>query len=429
MEVWLIATIASTSFVFVCVLITVIVCCCRRSQKIAIDPERYPLLAPRKVKDDSKANLIQRNNQAEIAVQLCLRSIDKWEYSGSFGLIGTRLDKHYFQVTHEKQNLPCMAQLIEKGEDCTLLLEDDGIRKAVSAVLTSIRHPHIIPCLHVSFSKSRGGSPSLLIITPIATNGSLRDMGCSVGFNLLSEKKLKKRPTMSEELISEFLFQILEAVLFLRKHHYQCGHITSSNILIQGSETAFLTDYWNSLLGVSPRPQILRDAIDQRAEAGLSSENEEEDAESAKKVKDEDDSDDEEKTKSTSSSSGSGDNAEQSCIENMQQPRKFLPLSQIDPDVLSFAVVAYEMASGFELTHPLQLPTSIPTHPLLHSFCTHIFSTPHLSLISLLLHPFFKQHISVTRRKNAATTQVSDSFLSAMNQLRLEFARVRNTSI
>ena len=150
---------------------------------------------------------------------------------------------------------------------------------------------------------------------------------------------------MSEKKIANYLFQVLEALIFLRKHSFQCGHITSQNILINSGTVLFvtnsflsiiflthilsyfsplqsfslllssLTDYWNSLMGFIPRPALLHNAYDARRGVSIPTDAGEEDARSS--------SPDEEKKLEIASSN----------------------LGQIDPDLLSLAYVAFELAT------------------------------------------------------------------------------------
>ena len=106
------------------IIIFVIILCCVCSSSRRIDlPETTPLLS------DDDPELIQRQEQvslitffcclpcsiqAEIAVQMCLRSVDQYEYQQQLPRIGSRLEKIYYDVYHQRRQERCLGQMIEK---------------------------------------------------------------------------------------------------------------------------------------------------------------------------------------------------------------------------------------------------------------------------------------------------------------------------
>jgi hypothetical protein len=73
-----------------------------------------------------------------LAVQLLLRSNQQWIYIDPLLNIGCRNDKHYFLVEYQPNQTKFIAQLIQKGPSCTLVIEDEGVRRAVQEVLLNI---------------------------------------------------------------------------------------------------------------------------------------------------------------------------------------------------------------------------------------------------------------------------------------------------
>ena len=96
----------------------IIVCVCRSVKRNQQNSETLPLLRKAErgeTSTDLNSQFGERGKQAEIAAQMCLRSVDKYTYKEALPHIGSRLEKTYFHILHEGQQEMCMGQMIEKA--------------------------------------------------------------------------------------------------------------------------------------------------------------------------------------------------------------------------------------------------------------------------------------------------------------------------
>ena len=112
----------------VIIIFVIILCCvcsssrraspCRRSWITAMGPYTILLLpGPRSARSRrfwSFFCCLPCSIQAEIAVQMCLRSVDQYEYQQQLPRIGSRLEKIYYDVYHQRRQERCLGQMIEK---------------------------------------------------------------------------------------------------------------------------------------------------------------------------------------------------------------------------------------------------------------------------------------------------------------------------
>lgn len=63
---------------------------------------------------------------------------------------------------------------------------------------------------------------------------------------------------MKEKQIAEILFQVLQGVVFIRRHGMQYSHLTTTNVMINNTDKRpMISDVWNGLMGCPPRDPML----------------------------------------------------------------------------------------------------------------------------------------------------------------------------
>ena len=66
-----------------------------------------------------------------------------------------------------------------KGEECTLPLQSLGTRQTIKEAAVGLRHPFILPVLHLDFLP--GSNDVMLVFRPFIPKGSIKDLIYQVG--------------------------------------------------------------------------------------------------------------------------------------------------------------------------------------------------------------------------------------------------------
>ncbi|XP_016839498.1 PX domain-containing protein kinase-like protein isoform X1 [Nasonia vitripennis] len=194
----------------------------------------------------------------EIALQqvsLALRSDANFEVGKAIPDMGWRLRKHYYTVKNRqnpKQEL--LLAWVEFGPDKHLQDKDmQGVFKS----LGSLKHSYIEPMVHQHVTEN-----GALTIRNFHPDGTLRDVLCNSKPKQPFIKKYgnpKQTKSLTVTEITNYAYQILEALSFLHEKGLPYGHLHTGNVLLTATG-AKLLDIENGLLGLPAfyRPYVVQ---------------------------------------------------------------------------------------------------------------------------------------------------------------------------
>jgi len=126
----------------------------------------------------------------------------------------------------------------------------------IKRMLESLQHPFILKTDNCDYLKDR----QIFVCFRPYHKESLRDL---IHKSKPTEKYSKKYTTitgkgLSEKKIAKFGRQVLEALIYFQSQKFPFYHLSTCNVIIDDSGVARLTDYENDLIGVDLNPKILK---------------------------------------------------------------------------------------------------------------------------------------------------------------------------
>jgi len=167
-------------------------------------------------------------------------------------------EKQYFLVNHSQTKEDRLMVMVVRSEESPLALHVEANKALFTGFLEGLKHPYVLPMLEVDYLSDR---QQAVLFKPFSHKaGSLRDsiVKCKNPKDPFDQKYQKAGNQISIRLIRLYGRQILEGLYFLRRRHVPFPHLHSGNIILdKDKKVCRLSEIESAMLGLQPRYNLL----------------------------------------------------------------------------------------------------------------------------------------------------------------------------
>jgi len=168
--------------------------------------------------------------------------------------IGSRLHKMYYLVQSPK-GFDYLLTMVPRPIDCGLNLLSSESIQTWNKLLPSAKHTYVYPIAKCDYVAEKD---IFIIIRKCQVRGSIKDRIWKANPLSSYDRKYNKQfkgKKFNIKHVATYGRMILEAIHFLQKNGFICGHVTSSNVILEKGGTCRLAEYENDVFNVVPQLQ------------------------------------------------------------------------------------------------------------------------------------------------------------------------------